>query len=152
MIVDARDNGGKLMGRAETFDHTADLGLRIRGIDLPDVFETSATALFDVIVANRDAVQVTVTEPVSLQAESTEELLVGWLNELIFRFETQHRLYARFDVILNDEGRALQGTLGGEPLDRDRHLLDHEVKAATRHGLSLRHENGGWVAEIILDI
>ncbi|MFI5455680.1 MAG: archease [Isosphaerales bacterium] len=140
------------MGRVETFDHTADLGLRIFGEDLADLFRTAAEGLFDVIVANRDQVQVVETEPVSLEAESTEDLLVGWLNELIFRCETRHRLYTRFDVVLGDSGRRLDGTIGGEPIDRGRHLLDHEVKAATRHGLSLRPENGGWAAEVILDI
>jgi len=140
------------MGHVETFDHTADLGLRIKGDDLADLFRTAAVGLFDVIVANRDQIQVVETEPVSLEAESTEDLLVGWLNELIFRSETQHRLYGRFDVDVDDLGHRLDGTIGGEAIDRGRHLLDHEVKAATRHGLSLRPENGGWAAEVILDI
>jgi len=140
------------MGRVETFDHTADLGLRIVGDDLADLFRTAATGLFDVIVSNREAVRVALTEPVSLEAESTEDLLLGWLNELIFRCETRHRLYGQFDIVLGDSGRRLDGTIGGEPIDRARHLLDHEVKAATRHGLSLQPENGGWAAEVILDI
>jgi len=140
------------MGRVETFDHTADLGLRIMGDDLADLFRTAAAGLFDVIVANRDEVQVVETEPVCLEAESTEDLLVDWLNELIFRCETRHRLYGRFDLVIDDSGHRLDGTIGGEPIDRGRHLLDHEVKAATRHGLSVRPENGGWAAEVILDI
>ena len=45
------------MGHTETFDHTADLGLRIRAADLADLFQTAAEGLFDVIVANRDAVR-----------------------------------------------------------------------------------------------
>ena len=40
------------MGRSETFEHTADLGLRIFGADLPDLFQTAGEGLFDVIVAN----------------------------------------------------------------------------------------------------
>jgi SHS2 domain-containing protein len=139
------------MGRVEMFDHTADLGLRVFGADLADLFRTAAAGLFDVIVANREAVQPSETEPVSLEAESTEDLLLGWLNELIFRCETRHRLYGRFDIVIDDSGRRLGGAIGGEPIDRGRHVLDHEVKAATRHGLRLRSENGGWAAEVILD-
>ena len=41
---------------------------------------------------------------------------------------------------------------GREAIDRDRHVLDHEVKAVTRHGLSLTGQAGAWVAEMILDI
>jgi SHS2 domain-containing protein len=140
------------MGRVETFDHTADLGLRIKGDDLPDLFRTAAAGLFDVIMANRDSVQVAEAEPVSLEADSTADLLLDWLNELIFRCETRHRLYGRFDITLDESGRRLDGTIGGEPIDRGRHLLDHEVKAATRHGLCLQTEDGGWSAEVILDI
>lgn len=140
------------MGRSETFEHTADLGLRVFATDLPDLFRTAGEGLFDVIVANRADVQVVATEMVSLSAETTEDLFFDWLNELIFLSETKHRLYTRFDVALDATGCRLQATIGGEPIDRARHLLDHEVKAATRHGLSVRAEAGGWVAEVIVDI
>ncbi len=143
---------GTSMGRCETFEHTADLGLRVLAADLPDLFRTAAEGLFDVIVANRGDVQVVATDSVSLSAETTEDLLFTWLNELIYQSETQHRLYTRFDIALDSTDCRLEGTIGGEPIDRGRHVLDHEVKAATRHGLSLRQEQGGWVAEVILDI
>jgi SHS2 domain-containing protein len=140
------------MGRAETFEHTADLGLRIFGGDLRDVFQTAAAALFDTVVANRDQVAVTETESITLAAESPEELLIAWLNELIFRSETKQRLYTQFDVHLDDAGRRLNATIGGEPIDFARHALDHEVKAATRHALCLKRDTNGWLAEVILDI
>ncbi|MGO9468418.1 MAG: archease [Isosphaeraceae bacterium] len=140
------------MGRVETYDHTADLGLRVFAPDLTDLFRTAAAGLFDVIVVNRQDVRIVDTEPVRLSADSAEDLLIDWLNELIFRSETRHRLYARFDVAIDQTGCVLEGTIGGEPIDRARHILDHEVKAATRHGLSLRRENEGLVAEVIVDI
>jgi SHS2 domain-containing protein len=140
------------MGRVETYDHTADLGLRVFAPDLGDLFRTAAAGLFDVIVVNRQDVQIVETEVVRLSAETTEDLLVDWLNELIFRCETRHRLYAQFDVAVEQNGCVLAGRIGGEPIDCQRHILDHEVKAATRHGLSLRRENDCWVAEVIVDI
>ncbi len=140
------------MGRSETFEHTADLGLRVFAADLPDLFRTAGHGLFDVIVANRGDVQVVATESVSLIAESAEELLFNWLNELIFLSETKHHLYTQVDVAIDATGCRLEATIGGEPIDCGRHVLDHEVKAATRHRLSLRSEQGGWVAEVILDI
>ena len=41
----------------EIFEHTADLGLRIRANELPRLFEEAACALFSVIVANFDSVR-----------------------------------------------------------------------------------------------
>jgi SHS2 domain-containing protein len=141
------------LGTVETFDHTADVGLRVTADDLDDLFRTAAGGLFGYVVVNRDAVRAAEAEPVALRAESTAELIVAWLNELIFRLETRHRLYAAFDVTVSPDGRGLSGTVGGEPIDRGRHVLDHEVKAVTRHGLDLRRgADGRWVAELILDI
>jgi SHS2 domain-containing protein len=140
------------VGTSETFDHTADLGLRVTGADLDDLFRTAAEAVFDTIVANRDEVRVEAIEPIALQADTKADLLVAWLNELIFRSETRHRVYSRFDVHVAPDGRSLTAEVGGEPIDRDRHVLDHEVKAVTHHGLTLRREGEGWRAEMILDI
>jgi SHS2 domain-containing protein len=140
------------VGTIETFEHTADVGLRVRGDDLDDLFRTAAEGVFDYIVVNRDAVGVVATERVSLGGDDAAELLLVWLNELIYRSETQHRLYTRFDVHLDDQGRNLEAEIGGEPIDRDRHILDHEVKAVTRHALRLERVGEGWVAELILDI
>jgi SHS2 domain-containing protein len=140
------------VGTIETFEHTADVGLRVRGADLDDLFQTAAEGLFDYIVANREAVRVVATEAVSLSGDDPAEVLAAWLNELIFRSETKHRLYTRFDVHVAGDGRSLQAEVGGEPIDRDRHVLDHEVKAVTRHALTLEREGESWVAEMILDI
>jgi SHS2 domain-containing protein len=140
------------MGHTETFEHTADLGLRIHAADLHDLFETAAEGLFDVIVDNRGAVREVHQEQVTLAAESTAGLLIAWLNELIFRSETEHRLYGRFDVSIDPDGRSLEAVIHGEPIDPDRHVLDHEVKAATYHGVSLTRQADGYLAEVILDI
>jgi SHS2 domain-containing protein len=50
------------------------------------------------------------------------------------------------------DGMSLQAEIGGESIDHDRHVLDHEVKAVTHHGMSLDREGRGWLAELILDI
>jgi SHS2 domain-containing protein len=143
---------GFVMGQAETFEHTADLGLRVVAKDLPDLFESAAAGLFDAIVANRSDVLARESESVSVTAETVPDLFLAWLNELIFRSETRHCLYSEFHVQVDASGHDLQATIAGEPIDRDRHILDHEVKAATHHGLTVRRVDDGWLAEVILDI
>jgi SHS2 domain-containing protein len=140
------------LGTIETFDHTADVGLRILGDDLDDLFRSAAIGLFDYIVTNRDQVRDLEREPIDLQADEPDELLVAWLSELIFLVETRHRLYSRFDIQVAEDGRSLTGEIGGEPIDRNRHVLDHEVKAVTRHALKFERAGSGWAAELILDI
>lgn len=140
------------MGTIETFDHTADVGLRVRGADLDDLFRTAAEGLFDYVVANRSEVRTVDVEKVSLREDSAVDLLAAWLSELIFRSETHHRVFRDFDVRVEDDGTRLDATAHGEAIDRERHILDHEVKAVTRHGLKLEREGEGWLAEMILDI
>ncbi len=140
------------MGRVELFDHTADLGLRCVADDLDDLYRTMAEGLFDVMVANREAVRPIEVQRIAIAADSPESLLVDWLNELIYRSETSHRFFSRFEVRVSPDGRSLEAEVHGESVDPDRHVLDHEVKAATRHGLRLTREPAGWMAEVILDI
>ena len=59
-------------------------------------------------------------------------------------------LFASFDVQVSDSG--LKATVRGEPFDPVRHVLAHEVKAITYHELKVVEHNGGWLAEVIVDI
>jgi len=140
------------MTHVETFEHTADLGLRVRSAEIPDLFRAAAEGLFGIIVANPEAVQPRLVERIVLSADDPEDLLAAWLSELLFLCETKHRLYREFSVVIQQDGKSLNATIAGEPIDPERHMLDHEVKAVTRHGLSLRREGDGWIAEVILDI
>jgi len=140
------------MGQWQTFDHTADLGLRIHASDLPDLFRTAGEGLFDIILANREQVKPVDRVEICLSSDSVETLLIDWLNELIFLSETGHRFFSRFDVTVDPGGRWLTAVVHGEPIEPGRHVIDHEVKAATRHGIQVVHERGGWTAELILDI
>jgi tRNA nucleotidyltransferase (CCA-adding enzyme) len=59
-------------------------------------------------------------------------------------------LFGKFEVKVTEAG--LSGTAWGEPLDRTRHQLEHEVKAITYHGLRVEPKADGWLAEVIVDI
>lgn len=134
----------------EVFDHTADLGLRIRADDLQGLFAEAARALFSLIVVNFDALRP--IDEVTFRVEGTErdELLRDWLAELLYTFHTRHLLLSQFDVDLDDTG--LTATARGEPVDPERHEIDAELKAVTYHGLKVEQEPGGWLAEVIVDI
>ena len=134
----------------ETFDHTADLGLRVRAADLDTLFAEAAEALFATIVEDLAAVQLVRAVEVRLQAEDREYLLFDWLKELLYQFDAEHLLFRRFEVRVTADG--LEGRAWGEPLDRARHELGHEVKAITYHGLRVEQTPDGWMAEVIVDI
>ncbi len=134
----------------ETFEHTADLGLRIRAADRNTLFEEAARALFAVIVEDLDSVRPVQSVNIALPADADDYLLFDWLNQLLFHFDSEHVLFARFKVTVGEHG--LTGQAWGEPLDRARHRLEHEVKAITYHGLKVEKNEDGWLAEMIVDI
>jgi SHS2 domain-containing protein len=134
----------------ETFEHTADLGLRVRAPDLDTLFVEAARGLFSIIVEDLDSVQPRERLDVRLPPDERALLLFDWLRQLLANFDARHVLFSRFEVHVDEGG--LTGTAWGEPLDRDRHVLDHEVKALTYHGLRVEPADGGWLAELIVDI
>lgn len=134
----------------EPFEHTADLGLRIRAADLDTLFAEAAEALFGVIIEDLSTIQPRQRLDVQVAGDDRAYLLFDWLRELLFRFDADHLLFGRFEVHVSATG--LEGSAWGEPLDRSRHELDHEVKAITYHGLKVEQTTDGWLAEIIVDI
>jgi SHS2 domain-containing protein len=134
----------------EVFDHTADLGLRIRASTLQELFALAARGLFSIIVENLDDVRPAESARFSIDGREHDYLLFDWLAELLYAFETKRLLLVEFDVRLTDTG--LQATARGEPADPTRHRLDHEIKAITYHGLHVEQTSDGWQAEVIVDI
>ncbi len=134
----------------ETFDHTADLGLRIRTQDLDTLFVEAARALFATIVEDLNSVEPRQRFDVQLGDEKLDYLLFDWLKELLYRFDSEQVLFGRFEVKASSTG--ISGTAWGEPLDSARHRLLHEVKAITYHGLRVEQSADGWLAEVIVDI
>ena len=134
----------------EVFEHTADIGLRIRAPDLESIYAEAAAALFALFVANPETVRNTQAKTYRIAGKQGDYLLFDWLNELLYTFETERLLLRDFHVELDDSG--LVGTCWGEPIDRTRHAMEHEVKAITYHELKLEQTTDGWLAEVIVDI
>jgi SHS2 domain-containing protein len=134
----------------ESFEHTADLGLRARAADQDTLFAEAAKALFAAIVEDLATVEPRQRVDICLSGADREYLLFDWLRELLARFEAEFLLLSQFEVHVNPDG--LTGAAWGERLDRQRHNLEHEVKAITYHGLRVEQTADGWLAEAIVDI
>jgi len=135
----------------ELFEHTADLGLRITADDLPSLFRQAAECLFSAIV--EDVSTIRPLESVTIDIPGMGELdylLFDWLNAILYYVDAERKLFSRFDV--EQVGPGVKAVIWGEPMDRDRHPLSHEVKAITYHGLIVEPIDAGWRAEVIVDI
>lgn len=134
----------------ETFAHTADVGLRARASDVNTLFAEAARGLFSLVVMDLSAVEARTGIELRLSGRDLNYLFADWLRELLYVFESRRLLLCEFDVTV--DGRGLFAVARGEPFDERRHVLDHEVKAVTYHGLKLEQSGGEWLAEVILDV
>ncbi len=134
----------------ELFEHTADLGLRIRAADLDTLFAEAAQCLFSAVVEDLATIKPLQNIDIELQGDDREFLLVDWLRELLYHLDADHLLFVKFKVHVRADG--LTATAWGEPHDRARHNLEHEVKAITYHGLRVEKKGDEWLAEVIVDI
>jgi len=134
----------------EVFEHTADLGLRVRAPDLESLFRDAARALFSIIVEDLPDDDRDEVLPFELRADRLDWLLFDWLNELLYVFETRRLVLGRFRVRLDDF--RLVAEARGRTMDPERHRMLHEVKAITYHGLRVERDRDGWLAEVIVDI
>ena len=134
----------------EVFEHTADLGLRVTAPTREQLFAEAARGLFSLIVTNLDDVRLVQTVTLEVAGADVEYLFFDWLNELLYRYETENLLLAKFEINLHPTG--LDATAWGEPLDHERHQMEHEVKAITYHDLKVERHGEEWLAEVIVDI
>jgi SHS2 domain-containing protein len=133
----------------EILDHTADVGIIAYGNDLKQAFANAARALFS-LITELDDVEEVLYRDIELTASDEEDLLVGWLNELIYRFDTEGVLFKRFDIIQLDDTH-LKARSYGEKADSARHSLKTGVKGATYHMLKV-DKNDGFRAQVLFDI
>jgi SHS2 domain-containing protein len=134
----------------ETFDHTADVGIRASAADLPSLFREAARGLLSLLVEEVDSVQPTEEISVCLEETDQDYLLFDWLRELLFLYDARQFLVCDCEIALGT-GK-LVAKVRGEHVDDNRHRLAHEVKAITSHGLKLWQTEQGYEAEFIVDI
>jgi SHS2 domain-containing protein len=142
--------GSGMTGRFEFVDHTGDLGVRLFGESLPLLFEQAAEAL-TFILTDPEAIRIKETRKLLLEAKTDEELLITWLNELVYLFDTEGLLFKSFEV-LSVHDHHLEALAQGERYVQDRHPIKTAVKAATYHQLKIENHQGVWTAQVIFDL
>jgi SHS2 domain-containing protein len=133
---------------------TADIAFEATGRDLPKLFREAADATTNVMIDNLDAIEPRETRRIELSNDELDMLLFDLLQELIYLKDSE-RLLLRIQEVHIDQKEGtyfLKATAGGEPLDAERHHQRADVKAVTLHDFSVGRVDGGWKAQVLLDI
>ncbi|MBN2093510.1 archease [candidate division KSB1 bacterium] len=138
------------MTRYQLIEHTGDIGIQVFGTSLERLFENAGFALFD-IMTDIQKIQPVVNYEIEVTGNDIEELLVNWLSELNFIFQTQYILFREFKVLEMNE-KNLKAIVIGEIRDPVKHPVRMEIKAVTFHQLKIEETNDGWHGWVIFDI
>lgn len=137
----------------EFFDHTGDIGVRVSGATIEDLFADAAMALTATLI---DAATVQPRERawIVLEAPSLDLLLVDWLNEIVFRFDVDEMLVARTSPRVIQEGDTwkLEAAVEGETIEAARHHVKLLIKGVTYHQLTIAHSDRGFETSVVFDI
>lgn len=141
------------MKNYELIEHTADIGIKVSGKDLKELFKNVALAMFDIIAERRpeNRVQRPETQILTIKqkADNLEELFVNWLNELLSLSATKEKIFCDFKFKSLDEHNLEAEAIGCDVKD---YKINTEIKAATYHELKIEKTKSGWQAQIIFDV
>ena len=134
----------------ELFEHTADIGIRVRGKSQQDLFRNAGLALFQISAeklpgSNNEKHKIIITQ----KANDIEELFVNWLNELLSLSAAEGLVFEEIQIN-NITEQLVEAVAVGS--DVKNYKLNTEIKAATYHELKVRKGSPFWMAEVILDV
>jgi len=134
----------------QIIDHTADLGIIVKGPDVKGLFIRAAQAMTDLMVKGeiRDK---TARRDVLIEGEDFPDLMVRWLGEILYLFEGENLMVNSIEI-KSIVPIKLEATLTLTSFEPKRHQVLREIKAVTYHQISVDKVNDGWEARVIFDI
>jgi len=136
----------------DIIDISGDVGIRAFGKSIEEVFKNSAIGMYS-LITDLEGVKADKNISISVESNSLEGLLVSWLNELVFQFDTYNFIGKDITIsAFSIQPSALKAEIRGEEFDTERHERKLLIKAATYHRLKVEKAGDVWQADIIFDI
>jgi len=139
-----------LMKNYDILDVSGDVGIRGYGETIEHAFTNTAVGMYS-LITDLEFIKSDKTITVSVESTSLDGLLVSWLNELIFLFDT-YGFVGKEIVITNFGDMKIVADVAGEDFDPERHEKRLLIKAATYHQLTIEEKDRVWVTHVIFDI
>ncbi len=138
------------MSGFETMEHTADIGIHAWGDSIEEAFQQAALGMFS-LIGDIDTAEEKGELIVMVENEDWGGLLVDWLSELLYVFDTERLFLCRFTVTIEKgEKLRLTGRAFGEVYDPKKHGMHMEIKAVTYHMLEVDPEKAD--IKVLFDI
>lgn len=129
---------------------TADFEFEATAESLESLFAECGKAIF-MAISDLKLIECKIPVEFNISAESLEDLLFGYLSEIIYLKDTRKMLFGQFIVEISGD-YSLYCKAIGEPFDRQKHQPKVDVKAATYHKLKIEKTDSGYNVRVILDL
>ena len=129
---------------------SGDVGIRAYGKTIAETFANAGIGMYSLITDISAAGEGT-SIAFDVSGDSPEGLLVSYLNELIFRFDTYGFIGRKIDIG-DISGFSMTVGVHGEEFDLGRHEQRLLIKAATYHNIKVEKTDEGWMVEVVFDI
>lgn len=134
-------------------DHTADIAVKLEGYTLEEMFAAGAEAwLFSVIEKNN--LKADDLLDIDILANSKEELLVSFLNELNFLLSTKKWLCLSIQSIKifeDSQGCEVSAELNGVKVKKNLQFKQ-EIKSVTYHQVAIVKKRNLYSTRVVFDI
>lgn len=134
--------------RFEELGHTAEIGLRVQADAPEQLFACAARGMFSLLRVPPDTTRPAQTQRVRVDSLDGESLLVDWLSELLYLYETTGALYTDCTVTRWAHTH-LEAIVCGYPPAAPPAV---QIKAVTYHQLQVQADAQGWHAQVFFDI
>jgi len=131
-------------------EHPADLGIRACGTTLAQAFEVVAYGLISLILDSK-SIRCVESRKVRVSAQNYQQLLVRWLNEILFLYDGERFAPVEFEIQELSECR-LVAEVRGTNCDSEIYQTRLDVKAVTYHQLFINQTQGGYSLQVFLDV
>lgn len=127
-------------------EHTADWALQINGASLSHLFHNATLGMFD-LMGVKLADDGGLDRKIDLEAFDLEELLVAWLEELLYGVEMRSVGVTNLELAV-EENSSLISKFTEVPISS----IEKEIKGVTFHGLEIKGTRGSLEAIVVFDV
>lgn len=144
-------HGGAVTIEMRFFDHTGDFGLELTASSAEEAVTGVAHGFLSLLTDAPDRVAEVEERALEVEGLDLADGLVAFANELLFLFEVEGFLCARFVPDAVDED-GIAGVARGERFDPARHPIARPIKAVTHHAVRFEETPAGWAVRLVFDL
>ncbi len=133
----------------EYFEVTADIGVKVWGKCLNEIFENAAIAVTSLMISPIK-IEKKIIKELYIEGNDISSLLINWITELLIIRDSEGILFSDFKVkVLKNEKSLIAKIYGDQFIGTN---LEMDIKAITYSMFKLEKQNEHYYSQFILDI